>query len=145
VRVSCPNDGAEVVAISWMVLTAPELTLKLVALKLARPFTALVASLMVMVVAELETLPADAPCKVSAPVRLLTLETPAEPPPPPLVRQVGQVRLPAASRAIGPVAETATVPVAFGMVIVLFELLGVAKVRLLVMPALVAVRLTVAP
>jgi hypothetical protein len=63
----------------------------------------------------------------------------------PEVKQVAQVRLPAASRASGPLALTAIVPVAFGIVIVLLPLLGVAKVRVFVTPPLVAVRLVLAP
>src|SRR3954452_3240176 len=78
------------------------------------------------------------------PVRPLMSVTPAVPPPPPLVRQVGQVRLPAASRAKGPEAETATVPVALGIVIVLFEPDGVENTSELVIPELVAFRLVLA-
>jgi len=79
---------------------------------------------------------------VRVPVSELRLTTPE---PPPLERQVAQVRLPAASRARGPEAETAMVPVALGMVMVLAPPLGVAKVRALVTPPEVAVRLTLAP
>src|SRR5664279_4451724 len=61
------------------------------------------------------------------------------------VKQNGQVRLPAASRVSGPPAETATVPVALGMVMVLAPPVGVAKVSLLVVAPFVAVRLVKAP
>ncbi len=83
---------------------------------------------------------------VSAPVSPSTLSTAATPPPPPpLVTQVGQVRLPLPSRLIGPEADTATVPVAFGMVMVLLLVAGVANVSVFVTPLSVAVRLTAAP
>ena len=60
------------------------------------------------------------------------LETPADPPPLPSVRQVGQDRLPRASIASGPVAETAMVPLAFGITMDLLEPDGVVKLRVLV-------------
>ena len=47
--------------------------------------------------------------------------------------------------ANGPEAETAMVPVALGMVIVLLVVDGVAKVKLLVMLAFVLVKLVIAP
>src|SRR5579862_1036888 len=78
------------------------------------------------------------PCKVKPPVRVLIELTPAVPPPPPLVRHVGQVKLPAASSLRGPLAETATVPLALGMVTVLLLLDGVAKTSALVTPPDVA-------
>ena len=53
--------------------------------------------------------------------------------------------LPLASTAMGPEADTATVPVALGTVIVLLLPLGVAKVRALVKPLAVAVRLVELP
>src|SRR5690349_9668801 len=57
-----------------MVLTAPELTVKLVALKLAMPLAAVVALSMVMVAPEPLAL-----ARVSAPVRLLRLRTAVPP------------------------------------------------------------------
>ena len=77
---------------------------------------------------------------VKAPVRLLRLVTLEL-----VVAHVGHVKLPFASSASGPAADTATVPVAFGMVMVLLLVAGVAKVSELVMPPEVLVRLTVAP
>ena len=62
---------------------------------------------------------------------MLTLETP-ELPPPPSVRQVGQDRLPKASISSGPVAETAIVPLAFGMTMDLLLPDGVVKLNVLV-------------
>ena len=62
-----------------MVLTAPPVTVKLVLLNEARPFTEVLASLMVIVPLAVETLPAEAPAMVMAPVWLLMLATPPEP------------------------------------------------------------------
>lgn len=126
-------------------LTEPLVTTRLVLLNSARPFTVLLASFMVMVVPPEVIEPALPPCSVKLPLRLLTLVTPEVPPLPPVVRQVGQVRLPAESSAIGPDADTATVPLALGRVMVLFEPLGVAKIRLFVILPEVELRFTVAP
>lgn len=106
----------------------------------AIPFCEVLASLIVIVL----PLPV-ALAIVKAPVRPFKLSTAAAPPPPPpLVTQVAQVILPLASMARGPLALTATVPVAFGNVIVLLVPLGVAKVNVLVVAPLVAVKLVVA-
>ena len=77
------------------------------------------------------------PAKIISPFKVLIWDTPPEPPPP-LVKQVEHVRLPAASKLSGPEAETATVPLALGRVIVLFERVGVANTKLLLMPPEVA-------
>lgn len=77
---------------------------------------------------------------LKAPVKPFKLVTPL-----PASAQVGQVILPAESRVIGPLALTATVPLAFGTVIVLLLPLGVAKVKVLVMPPLVLLKLVLAP
>lgn len=65
--------------------------------------------------------------------------------PPPLVKQSGHVMSPAASSEMTPDAETATVPLALGSVIVLLPLEGVAKVNVLVTPVSVEVSEVVAP
>ena len=62
-----------------------------------------------------------------------------------MVVQVAQVMFPLASKVIGPVAETATVPVAFGTVMVLLEPAGVAKLSVLVKAPVVLLMLTLAP
>jgi hypothetical protein len=56
VRLSWPNCGVLADPMSWIVLTAPPVTEKLVVLKLAIPFDAVVASLMVIVPAAAEAL-----------------------------------------------------------------------------------------
>ena len=133
--------GLELIAMFWIVLITPPLALKLVALNWAMPFCVVEASSMVMVLPAAEAL-----AMVSAPVRPFKLSTAAwPPPPPPLVTHVGHDILPLASIASGPEAETASVPVAFGTVIVLLEPVGVAKVKVFVMPPEVAARLTAAP
>ena len=66
-------------------------------------------------------------------------------PPEAYVRHVAHVMLPAASSAIGPLAETAIVPEAFGKVNVLFAPLGAAKTRELVVAPAVSVRVVTAP
>ena len=84
------------------------------------------------------------PCKVTAPL-IAFKESTAPPAPPPPVVQVVQVRLPLASMANGPEALTATVPLAFGNVMVLLEPLGVPKFRVLVKAPLVLEIATAAP
>lgn len=106
--------GLLALAISWIVLMVPLAAEKLVALNWAMPFWVVEASLIVTVL----ELPVEL-ASVKAPVKLSNEDTPAVPPPPPLVKQVGQVRLPAASKAIGPLALMAKVPLAPGIVIVL--------------------------
>ena len=141
VNVSVPNVGVAATWIFWMVLTVPPDAEKLVLLNWAIPFWLVEASSMVMVLPE-----PLAFAIVSAPVspfRLSTAATP--PPPPPLVTQVGQVMLPAESIASGPLALTATVPVALGKVIVLLPPLGVANVREFVTPLSVADKVVTAP
>src|SRR5882724_3815417 len=64
---------------------------------------------------------------------------------PPLVTQVVQEISPKGERAIGPVAETATVPEASGITILLPDTVGVAKERVLVTPVFVSVRLVSEP
>lgn len=76
---------------------------------------------------------------VSAPVRPFN-ELTFDP-----VEQVAQVILPLASIASGPLALTTRVPDAFGMVMVLLLLAGVAKVSVFVTPEAVLVRFTFAP
>lgn len=76
---SCANDGAEVVAISWAVSTVPLVTLKLVLLKAARPFVVLVASLIVITPPTVLTLLPAVPWIVIAPFALLTVVTPPDP------------------------------------------------------------------
>lgn len=108
---------------SWMVLTvleAPPPAVKLVELKLARPLVpAVVALSTVMVVPVVRAL-----LKVRLPLMLVdptvvpVISTTPPPAPPPLARQVGQVRLPVvASSTRGPEALTATVPLVFGSLI----------------------------
>ena len=123
--------GEEEVAIPWIVLTAPFVTVKLVELNEAKPLTVELASWIVIVPPAVMMLEAVMDVIVMAPVWALTLETP-ELPPPPVVKQVGQVKLPAESMAIGPVAETAMVPLAFGITMDLLEPDGVVKLRVLV-------------
>ena len=118
-------------AIPWIVLTAPFVTVKLVELNEAKPLTVELASWIVIVPPAVMMLEAVMDVIVMAPVWALTLETP-ELPPPPVVKQVGQVKLPAESMAIGPVAETAMVPLAFGITMDLLEPDGVVKLRVLV-------------
>jgi hypothetical protein len=77
------------------------------------------------------------PAKVMSPFKLLMCDTPPDPPPP-LVKQVGQVRLPAASRLSGPLALTATVPLALGIVTVWLATAGPANTRVLVNEPLLA-------
>jgi hypothetical protein len=60
------------------------------------------------------------------------LDTPVVPPLPPVVKQLGQDRLPAASIWSGPAAEMAIVPLAFGMTMDLLLPDGVVKLRVLV-------------
>jgi hypothetical protein len=98
--------GELVVAMFWMVLTAPAVTVKFVELKDAIPFALVEASSMVIVAPEPEAF-----ATLRAPVRPLTEVTPL-----PLIPQVGQLMLPLASRTIGPLALTAIVPLAFGSV-----------------------------
>ena len=123
------NVGLAPELIFCTVLTAPLATLKLVPLKLAIPLAAVVASLMVTIEPEPEALATD-----SAPARPFKLT-----PPEPLTPQLGQLMLPLTSSVIKPLALTATVPLAFGSVIVLFELAGAANSKELVIPPLVAV------
>ena len=82
--------GLLVVAMFWMVLTAPDEVVKLVLLKLAIPLAAVVASLMVMVAPAPELL-----ARVRAPVRPSRLLTP---PAPVQVPQAGAVPTPPDSR-----------------------------------------------
>ena len=81
------------------------------------------------------------PLSAKLPLKELTDITPAVPPPPPLVKQVAQLRLPAASRPRGPLADTATVPDAFGKVMVLLVTLGAANTKLFLTPAALALKL----
>jgi hypothetical protein len=131
-KVRALKVGDEVVAMSCIVSTLPLVTVKLVELNEARPFIAAVASWMVMVPPAVMILEAVMEAMVIAPVWLLMLETPVVPPLPPVVKQVGQDKLPRASMASGPAAETAIVPLAFGMTMDLLEPDGVVKLRVLV-------------
>ena len=72
---------------------------------------------------------------VSAPFSVFTLVTPPAPPPPlPSVKQLAQLILPFASSCSGPLALTATVPVAFGIVIVFVSLPDCEAKRSCVVP-----------
>lgn len=106
----------ELVAMSWMVLMAPRLELKLVALKLAIPFTVVLALSMVMAVPEVRALlMVRLPLMADEPEVVPVMSTTPPPAPPPLARQVGQVRLPVvAFSTSGPEALTAIVPEAVG-------------------------------
>jgi hypothetical protein len=116
---------------SWIVLTAPAATEKFVLLYDAIPFAAVVASLMVTLAPDPDEL-----FRVKAPVRPFSDVTPL-----PLSPQVGQLMLPLASIASGPLALTTSVPFALGRVIDLFDPAGVAKTSELVKPPDVAVKL----
>jgi hypothetical protein len=128
-RVRAEKVGVEVVAIPCTVSTLPLVTVKLVELNEARPLMAAVASWMVIVPPAVTILVPVIEVRVMAPVWLLTLVTPE---PPLLVRQVGQDRLPKASSSMGPVTETAMVPLAFGITMDLLLPDGVVKLRVLV-------------
>ena len=130
------NIGAAVVAIFWIVLTAPPLTTKFAPLNDAIPLELVEASLIVIV----EPAPV-ALLSVSAPVKPLSESTTE---PAPTAAQVTQLMLPFASIASGPLALTATVPLAFGSVIVLFAPSGVAKTSEFVIPLAVALKLVLA-
>jgi hypothetical protein len=104
--VNALNVGELVVAMSWMVFTAPLDTVKFVELNDAIPLAAVVALSIVMVAPAAEALATD-----SAPVSPFSDVTPL-----PEAAQVGHVMLPFASREIIPLAETAIVPDAFGRV-----------------------------
>lgn len=106
--------GDELLAISWIVLTAPLLVVKLVELKLAIPLTAVVASSMVIT----PKLPVEL-ATVRAPTRVLTLVTPLPPAAKPQLLVLRQ-----------------TVPLASGRVMVLLAS-GVAKPRVEVKLAVV--------
>lgn len=100
-------------------LIAPLLALKLVLLKLAIPFTVVLALSIVIAVPVVNALlsvtaPEAATEPLVVPVMLWTA-VPPPPPPPPLVKQVEHEIWPVvASRLIGPLAATATVPLWFG-------------------------------
>ena len=123
--------GAADVLISWIVLIAPLVEVKFVALKLAIPLALVLAlSIVTLEPAPLELL------STSAPVRPFNDVTPL-----PDNAQVEQLMFPFASIAIGPLALTATVPDAFGRVIVLFDVAGAANTREFMIPLAVAVSL----
>jgi len=65
--------------------------------------------------------------------------------PVPVVKQSGQVIFPFTSKATTPLADTATVPDALGIVIILFPAPGAAKTKEFVTPADVSVREVTAP
>jgi len=130
-RVKPVKVGLLVVAIPCTVSTLPLVTVRLVELNEARPLMAAVASWIVMVPPAVTMLVPVIDVMVMAPVWALTLETPEEPPPP-LVRQVGQDRLPRASICSGPAAEMAMVPLAFGITMDLLLPDGVVKLNVLV-------------
>lgn len=100
--------GDDAAAMSWIVLTAPMLVVKLVGLKLAMPLAAVVASSMVIT----PKLPVEL-ATLRAPVRVLTLVTPLPP---------------AAKPQLLAGAPRQTVPLASGRVMVLLAS-GVAKPR----------------
>jgi hypothetical protein len=132
VRVRAAKVGLDVMLIPCTVSTLPLVTVKLVELNEAKPLMVELASWIVMVPPLVTMLVPVIAVIVMAPVWLLRLETPAVPPPPPLVKQVGQVKFPRASMTIGPAAETAMVPLAFGITMDLLEPDGVVKLRVLV-------------
>ena len=81
------NVGLEVVAMSCTRLITPPLAEKFVLLKVAMPLVTPSAAALSSVIAVPEP---ELLLIVRAPVKLFTDETPAEPPPPPLVRHVAQ-------------------------------------------------------
>ena len=78
--------GLELVVISWIKLTRPLLTVKLVLLNWAMPLALVLASSIVI------ELPLPVVLLIlSVPLRPSTDTTPEAPPPPPLVKQVAQL------------------------------------------------------
>ena len=115
---------------------APLAALKLVALKLAIPLTVVEALSIVIEVAVVRALfRVTAPLAPTEPLVVpVILDIPLVPPEPPLVKQVAQVIWPVrGSSAIGPLALTATVPLAFGSVTVVLAL-GALGTRVILLP-----------
>ncbi len=79
VKASELKVGLEVGLMPWTVSTAPAVTVKLVELNEARPLMAEVASLMVILLPTVETLPTAVPARMIAPVPALTEVTPPVP------------------------------------------------------------------
>ena len=126
---------AELVAMSCLVLMAPRVLLKLVELKLASPLVPAVLALsMVMLVPDVRALlNVRLPLMLVDPAVVPVMSTTPPPAPPPLDRQVGQVRLPVvASRTRGPDALTATVPLVLGSLIATLPLGAAARDRVVV-------------